>query len=347
LQIVAKILYIKKKPNTVKWSDVLQRQFEDLRRLSGGQVDLYEVDTGGLLAYLKNIRRIGRLLRQNQYIVVYVNHVICSYPFVVSRWFYRTKGLTTVLALHETEPVLGWQFVREHRDMLSTKEKVRYTKFLQWPLPFFDKLLVLNNRQRTNTALAQRYEQRNYLGVDLQAFSGAESHPFVVCTPFQIFFPHNPGRPEKGFALTEKAVENLPFAFDLTVGGNIAHPDMPAAYHKSDVVMLTGWYETYSLVLLEAMTADRFIIATKEIGLVENLLELYTVEALEAFGLFVVNPTATDVRQALERVYTLAKTQKPATRALLLQEKLTEKDCNERLYKFLTNFHGLQSPSHA
>ncbi|MBT1690191.1 glycosyltransferase [Dawidia soli] len=344
---MAKILYIKKKPTTVKWSDVLQRQFEALWRLSGGNVDLYEVDTGGLLAYGKNILRIGRLMRQNKYSVVYVNHVICAYPFVLSRWFYGKKGAATVLALHETEPVLGWQFVRAHSDMLSTKEKVRYTKFLQWPLPFFDRLLVLNNRQRTNTALAQRYVQQNYLGVDPEAFSGPGQHDLKAGAPFQIFFPHNPGRPEKGFALTERAIENLPFTFHLTVGGHIAHPDMPAAYHKSHVVMLTGMYETYSLVLLEAMAADRFIIATKEIGLVENLLELYTVEALEAYGLFVVNPAVADVRQALIRAQAVAAVKKPATRALLLQEKLTEKDCNERLYEFLTNFHGLQFTPHA
>lgn len=344
---MAKILYIKKKPTTVKWSDVLQRQFEDLRQLSGGHVDLYEVDTGGLLAYWKNIRRIGRLMRQNGYAVVYVNHVICAYPFVLSRWFYRTKGVATVLALHETEPVLGWQFVRAHGDMLSMKEKVRYTRFLRWPLSFFDTLLVLNNRQRTNPALAQRYVQQNYLGVDLAAFSGPGQPEFDAEAPFQIFFPHNPGRPEKGFALTEKAVEDLPFAFRLTVGGNIPHPEMPGAYHKSHVVMLTGQYETYSLVLLEAMAADRFIIATKEIGLVENLLELYTVEALEAYGLFVVNPAVADVHQALTRVQGVATVKKPATRALLLQEKLTEKDCNERLYEFLTNFHGLQFTPHA
>lgn len=338
---MAKILYIKKKPNTVKWSDVLQRQFEDLNQLSGGNVDLYEVDTAGLSAYVKNIRRIGRLIRQHDYTVVYVNHVICAYPFVLSRWFYRKQGVTTVLALHETEPVLGWQFVREHRDMLSTKEKVRYTKFLQWPLPFFDTLLVLNNRQRTNARLAQRYVQLNYLGVDLQRFGALGQDEFVVGERLQVFFPHNPGRPEKGFALLENAVANLPFAYDLTVGGNIPHPEMPAAYRKSHVVMLTGMYETYSLVLLEAMAADRFIIATNVIGLVENLRELFSVEELEAYGLFVVNPTPDDVRQALERVHRVATVKKPATKALLLQEKLTEKDCNERLYEFLTNFQRL------
>ncbi|MBT1712203.1 glycosyltransferase [Fulvivirgaceae bacterium PWU5] len=344
---MAKILYIKKKANTVKWSDVLQRQFEDLKHLSGGNVDLYEVDTAGLLAYWKNIRRIGRLMRQHEYTVVYVNHVICAYPFVLSRWFYRKKGVTTVLALHETEPVLGWQFVREHRDMLSAKEKVRYTKFLQWPLPFFDTLLVLNNRQRTNPRLAQRYVQHNYLGVDVERFGALGQEEFVAGERFHVFFPHNPERPEKGFGLLENAVADLPFAYDLTVGGNIPYPEMPAAYRKSHVVMLTGMYETYSLVLLEAMAADRFIIATNVIGLVENLRELFTVEELEAYGLFVVNPTPVDVRQALERVQRVATVKKPATKALLLQEKLTEKDCNERLYKFLTNFQRLQSSSHA
>ena len=344
---MARILYIKKKANTVKWSDVLQRQFEGLKQLSGGDVDLYEVDTAGLLAYLKNIRRIGRLMRQHDYSVVYVNHVICAYPFVFSRWLYRKKSVTTVLALHETEPVLGWQFVREHRGMLSAKEKVRYTKFLQWPLPFFDILLVLNNRQRTTPRLAQRYVQLNYLGVDVQRFGALEKGEFVVGERLQVFFPHNPERPEKGFALLENAVANLPFAYDLTVGGNIPYPDMPAAYGKSDVVMLTGMYETYSLVLLEAMAADRFIIASHVIGLVENLRELFTVEELESYGLFVVNPTPADVRQALERVHRVAKTKKPATKALLLQEKLTEKDCNERLFEFLTNFQRLQSSSHA
>jgi hypothetical protein len=342
---VAKILYIKKKPNTVTWSDVLQRQFEDLNRLSDGCVGLYEVDTGGLLAYLKNIRRIGRLLRQNDYTVVYVNHVICAYPVVLSRLFYRKKGVTTVLSLHEGEPVMGWQFVKEHGATLGLKEKLRFTRFLQWPLPFFDKLVILNNRQRLNPRLARRYTQLNFLGVDPQAFDALERNDVVVRDRFEIFFPNDPTRPEKGFAFTKQALNDLSFAFDLTVGGNIPYGEMHATYVKSHVVVLSSWYETYSMVLLEAMAANRFIVATHTVGLAENLLENTTAEALAAYGLFIVPATPAAIHEALERAYRMATTAKPATRELLLKEKLTEKDCNKRLYDFLTNFQHLQSPA--
>ena len=333
------ILYIRKKPATNTWSNVLQRQFEAFRIYSKGKADVYEVDTSGLWAYVKNVGLIFRALQENNFELVYVNHIICAYPFLLASFFLRKKP-KKILALHETEPVLGWQFVKRNRDMLTTKEKLRYTKVMTWPIRHFGHIVVLNKRQKRRCP--SQCTQLNFLGGIVDT---VEKEKLTVGDPVKIFFPHNISRPEKGFQFTQDALKNVKFPFHLRKGGGIPYGEMRHHYALSHIVMLTGSYETYSLVLLEAMGANCFIVATREIGLIENLQEKYSEDQLLEFGLYIVDQNAMSISRALEKLYpSILKGEVAKTQALMVKEELTETECNKKLYRFLEDFNADRLP---
>ena len=120
-----RILYIKKRPSTKSWSDVLQKQYHYLK--ANANASLIEIDTSGPLSYLNTIHKIIRFFSKNKVDLIYVNHVICAYPIIAALFL---SGMGTnlgkrVLALHETEPVLGAEFLKKNRKNLSWKERIR------------------------------------------------------------------------------------------------------------------------------------------------------------------------------------------------------------------------------
>lgn len=333
------ILYIRKKPATNTWSNVLQRQFEAFRIYSEEKAKLYEVDASGLWSYVKNVGSIFRTLRENDFELVYVNHIICAYPFLLASFFIKKKP-KRILALHETEPVLGWQFVTRNRDKLTAKEKLRYTKLMIWPTRYFDHIVVLNKRQKRTCY--SHCTQLNFLGGTVDTVA---KEKLTANDPVEIFFPHYISRPEKGFQFTQDALKNVKFPFHLRKGGGIPYDEMKHLYALSHIVMLTGSYETYSLVLLESMGANCFIVATREMGLVENLLEKYSEAQLLEFGLFIVDQNAMTISRALEKLYpNILKGAVAKTQELMIKEKLTETECNKKLYQFLDDFNADRLP---
>src|SRR5690606_26090323 len=214
------ILYIKKRPSTKSWSDVLQKQYQYLR--ANANASLIQIDTSNPLAYLNSIREIIRFLSRNRIDVIYVNHIICAYPVLAAILLSgkSKKILKRVLALHETEPVLGVEFLRKNRKNLSWKERIRYTQVMKFPVRFFDLILVLNNRQIDDNS-SGRFRQLNFLGIDVAHFK-PNADP-QKSTNIVIFFPHNPSRPEKRYNLAYEACNKLGDDHQLITGGNIPH----------------------------------------------------------------------------------------------------------------------------
>lgn len=328
------ILYIKKRPSTKSWSDVLQKQYHYLK--ANANASLIEIDTSGPLSYLNTIHKIIRFFSKNKVDLIYVNHVICAYPIIAALFLSGmwTKVGKRVLALHETEPVLGAEFLRKNRKNLSWKERIRYTRFMKFPLRFFDLILVLSNRQIGDNSSGS-FRQLNFLGIDINHFR-PNADPQKAAT-IVIFFPHNRSRPEKRYNLAYEACSKLGDDYKLITGGNIPHEQMPTIYESAHIALLTGHYETYSLVLLEAMAMNRYIVATHEIGLVENLLGAYSKEDLFQFGLAVVQPSVNDVYEGLTKCISRIQLGiPPSTKTLLLKENLHAEGANRNLLTLLS-----------
>lgn len=294
------ILYLVKKKRGNNWSDVLDKQFAWLENAMPGRIFKYEIDTSSLRRYLSNTKKVFKFIEEHNIEKVHCNHIVCSYPFFWGLFFYRKLGkkLQKTIALHESEPILGLKFWFKHRKVYGIRKLLVFLKLYHYlPLKAFDKILVLNNRQKLFKKFSNKYIQLNYLGITLETLN--QPSESKKRRTVGLFFPNDPQRPEKGFSLLEKALENCTIDYTLTKGGGIPYPKMKECYLANDIVVLSGYYETYSLVLLEGMSYNKYILTSSEIGLIENLLEKYSKEDLKRWGIFVVDFNTTAVNQCL------------------------------------------------
>ncbi len=329
-----RILFISKKPKTASWSDSIIQLRENLDSIEGVEVIRFEVDTGGVRRYLSNARRLRSIMDSEKIQLIFVNHVICAWPIFGPLKRFSGKK---VLALHETEPVLGYSYLLQNLLRIPIKHWIRYQKF--WnshPLKFFDKVFILNQRQALFPRHKDKYHQVNYLGVDAERFLPSESAEPAL----NGLFPFGADRIEKGFKLAKGAVERVQ-GVQLKYGGAIPFTEMPEHYRRSAFLLLPTLYETYSLVLLEAFASNIFVIANRHVGLVENLLEKYSREELLSFGLFVSKRTIDSLVEGVQEIKErIRKGVKPRTRELMEKEGFSGPETAKRVlgeFKKLAN----------
>jgi len=330
----AKVLYIKKKGKTRSWSNVLDRQFSALNELSNGDVLLYEISTASLINYIKEPFRIYKFIRSKEIKILYVNHIICAYPLILILPFLRS--VKKILALHESEPVLGVKFLFKNINKLPFKEWVRYTVIMKIPVYFFDKILVLNERQINFTGIKrERFKQLNFLGIKTHSGSLTESKKADV----HVFFPHNINRVEKGYNLYKEAVENISSSnrfIKFIVGGGFTHEEMMDQYKKADVVVLCGYYETYSLVFLEAISFNKKVVINKNLGIVQNLLKEVDERYLVSKGLYIADHSIESIQGQITKA--INDIDKPTNSKQILSDfNLNESEVNKKLWQFIKN----------
>ena len=311
-----RILFISKKPKTANWSDSIVKLREDLNGLPELEVHSFEIDTGGLGVYFGNSKRLRPILEKEDFDLLFVHHVICAWPIRgVLKHFTGKK----ILALHEAEPVFGYSYLFKNIFRIPIKHWIRYPRF--WnsiPLRYFDKIFVLNQRQELFKRHWKKYIQVNFLGVDHERFQPGAGEKI----PMVGFFPFDPQQVEKGFGMVKESLKG--YSIDIKKGGGIPFAEMPKKYQESGFLILPSAYETYSLVLLEAMASNIFVVATNSVGLVENLLKKYSKEELDSFGIIVSDFNATSIGKAIGAVETKIRNGvKPRTRALLESEDLS------------------------
>ena len=242
----SKILYIKKLDRNTKWSNVLDRQFQQLKNLYGKGISLYEVNTSTIFNYLKNIFGIFKLIKKEKYDVLYVNHLICGLICIPNLFLVKR----TILALHESEQALGWKFAIKHFRNIPLKHFLRYSYLFSLPTLFFKEILVLSDGQLFASFLRNKSCQLNFLGIDMERFQ-LKTKKDKSRDVINIFFPHNPRRPDKGFNYADMSLRMVNFDFELDIGGDYDYDEMTKLYFDTDIVLITTIYETYSLVLLE------------------------------------------------------------------------------------------------
>ncbi len=318
---MSNLLYIKKKDKTNNWSSVLLRQYEQMNQFDD-QVYLYEVNTSSVKTYLQSIFAIFSFIKKQNIQNIYVNHIICAYPVLLSTIFLRSRKF--VLALHEGEPVLGFRYAIKNRQNLSWKEMLRYTFLFQIPLPFFRHIIVLN-KQQINPSKSKKYLQLNFLGVDEIRFQATKywTDP-VFC------FPNQPHRPEKRFDCIDEVLKKYP-NITFNIGGDVAYHDMSSFYQKSNITVISSQYETYSMVALEAMASNHFVILSSSVGLAENLLDIMSVEELEKNGVFIFDDIDQELDQIVYNLINNFSNLSSNTRALLLNLDLNENEVNQKL----------------
>ena len=323
--MIKRILYIKKKAKTKMWSDVLDRQFEDFKIISSDNCDLFEVDTANLLTFFLSVKQLFKI--RNNYDIIYVNHIICGITCIPSISFSNKKW---ILALHESEPVLGIKYAIKNRKALRLKELFRYSFLMKIPLPFFRNILILNDQQKQFNS--KKYKQFNFLGVNTSRFYPQKKK--VKKNKLLFFFPHNPKRPEKGYNFVkENWIHSC--SSELVVGGQIPYNKMADSYNLADATIFSGDYETYSIAFLESAACNNYIISNNELGIIKNLRKIYSLEELKALGIFIYN-SKEEFTLFLTTVSKLIEAKNISNSIKIITEnKLDEYCTNIRLYEEL------------
>ena len=324
------ILYVKKKDKTKNWSNVLYRQYKDLKSISGGKVYLHEIDTSSITSYFLEPFKVYKKLRNANIQILYVNHIICAFPLIFILPFLYSK--IRILALHESEPVLGFKFLKKYRKMLSIKEWIRYLPIMWIPIYFFDSIFVLNNKQLIYKWIKKdRFKQINFLGINSKInLLHSNSQP-----KYDIFFPHNPNRIEKGYSYFKDAlslIQDEISGLKILVGGDFSHDEMGKNYSQSDIVILSGYYETYSIVFLEAASYNNKIVVNNNIGIIQNIIKIKGESYLAKKGVFVSDLNKQSLSENIKKALSFPL-KDVKTREIISDLGLFEKEVNKTLYQ--------------
>ncbi len=328
-----KLLYVYKKPKSINWSNVLAEQGRILAQQPDCELIEFEIDTGSVSAYFSNRKRLEAVLNGRSVDIIMVHHIICSWPLLP--WIRKFSG-TKILMLHEAEPVLGYGFLFSNFFKIPIKHWIRYNRF--WnskPLSAFDRVVVLSDGQRVFKRYQKRYHQINFLGVDANGFQPMDKHEQHV--PI-VFFPFGPERIEKGFENFAEVLGKFGSEVDPKVGGDIPFESMPEVFRSVDILFLPGTYETYSLVILEAMASDNFILVNENVGIIQNLLKDRSLEKLREYGIYPVSDGKKGYEKFLREILDRIKTGKIArTRSLFEEEELDIVSATKKLWEYSKN----------
>ncbi|MET2950711.1 hypothetical protein ABXV18_21585 [Vibrio owensii] len=263
---------------------------------------------------------IARSILKNNPDLILVHHTICLWPFYISS--FCKEDTKIVSFLHEGEIAFKNKYsYSSARSFISSFLRSSYY-YHKLPQRVSDKTYVLTDFQIRILKLTKA-EQINFLGVnpidcppmlnesDLTS-SGNHSRTG--------FFPFSPSRPEKGFFLLERLTEIC----NISYPNNLSNDKMWSAYRASDFVIISSLeYETYSLALIEAMASNKFIIASRKLGLVHNLLKLQSVEYYKKLGLYIVDPNEREITKAVIAILDVLESGNEAsTLSIFIQNQL-------------------------
>ncbi|WP_289169984.1 hypothetical protein [uncultured Pseudoalteromonas sp.] len=268
-----KILVLRKKSSKVTWSDSLALLSEELDAKEGISVNEFLVD----INIFKSIYDFffNKFLHKKKYDIVICHHAITFYLSLPL--FFFIKSSKRIFLAHEGEVHLGWKFAVLNNQILKLGSLLRYSVIWNtFPSNFFSKTFVLSKPQKK---YYKNSEVVHYLGVNEKVFKSVAANK---CN--RGLFPSAISRPEKGWNSIPSSLKRM-----LVYPENLKNIEMPQLYSSSEFVIIPSVFETYSLVLIEALLCNAVIFTTKNVGLASDLLDLYGYDYLVEQGLYVAS----------------------------------------------------------
>jgi len=325
--LILKILYIYKKSKSNDWSNILNKQYYYINKRA--ETIKYEVETSSIAKYIMNVFSLLKLLNVNEFDRVIIHHTICAYPLLIARMLSNKKRLFVVLASHESEMMFSLRMkITDIRNLLRG-----FKLYHIIPMKIVDKVIFLNVQPYIALGIDINYSIVNYLGF----YSDRSiSNEMKLNRKNNVFFPHNIKRLDKGYKVLYEVMRLDKYnKMNLFFPDKTPYDEMIKFYIKSDIVIIPSIaYETYSLVLIEAMFYNRYIIASNKLGLSMNLLEKYDINYLKSKGLFIVNPTHIEIENAIDDILNMETVD---TRELFILEGLDLKKSTDRLLDEVLN----------
>lgn len=243
-----KVLFVSS-GNKGKFNPIIYAQQKSLESAYGQFliIDNYLIEGKGVLGYLKNVKSLKNVLKNNSYDIIH-SHFSFS-GIVVS-----IAGRKPVIA-----SLMGSDVNKNKLYRLIAGIFVRF---------FWSHTIVKSND------MAKHFPEKKVTvipnGVDISKFKPINRQKACEAlgwdiSKIHILFAANPIRKEKNFELTEAAVNIVSKKHNnlmLHVLDNVPNEDIPKYMNASDIVVLSSKWEGSPNVIKEAMACNRPIVCT-------------------------------------------------------------------------------------
>lgn len=287
------------------WSDAIQ-QFYEGAAAQFSEAAYLEVSVRNVRALRSANRDLLRMAAGKEDLrdlVVLINHSICWWAVWPVLQRLKRRGATICLCMHEHEHILGMSFVVKHLANFRTKEILRYSRLFHGiPARLSTRVLVLADAQASILGIPDAI-RTSYLPVDGALFPAHRDHRPPANARAVVLFAHDPSRFDKGHRFVASAQTLMQRKTEFVYGRNTNLPfeKVYVKYWGCDVLFLPSDWESYSLVFVEALACNKFIVSNARVGALRLLLGKYSVEDLESFGLFVSDHSAVAYARCLDR----------------------------------------------
>lgn len=284
---MSKVVFIyKKKRSDPAWSSSVS----DLGDYIEENIDSSSVLTvdNSTLQTLREAHKSLKDLKLQRNDIICINHAITWWLLMPLLLQLKKKGVKVVFLFHEHEHILGLRYCLTNFKKIKIKEYLRHFKWwYKIPYSLSTKVLCLSSYQGVSLAKL-KFERLSYLGVQQDRFPKKQNN-IPLKEKIKILFAHDPERYDKGDRFCKSFKENA--EIDLHYGREqiLDYDKVYQKYHNADIVFLPSDGESYSLVLAEALATNSCIISNTNVGIIQLLVSIYSIDELAQYGLFIAD----------------------------------------------------------
>jgi teichuronic acid biosynthesis glycosyltransferase TuaC len=263
------VLFISSANKSGKQSNLILAQSDSIAD-EGIHVINYPLIGKGITGYLKNIKKIKKEVREKNIDILHAHFGFCALISIFGK-----SGKKLVVSLMGTD-VIG----TEHKKLsyrLVDKCIVLAIRFFANHL--FDSTIVKSN-QMLNYLNKNKTFHVIPNGVDFDIFYTVDKNQAreqLGLDPSKkiILFSTDPQRPEKNFALAEKAVSYFnDSSIELLIINEISQKELNLYYNASDVILLTSLHEGSPNIIKESLACNKVIVSTNVGDVAQNIKDV-------------------------------------------------------------------------
>lgn len=252
---------------------IFVRQQELSLRKLGIEVDVANlVDRSARGGYLRGLVELTGRLRRERYDLLHSHHTYSTVPALIARMLackFAARKIPIVETFHE-----GEVFHRGANYQRGLMRRIRYSSLLKaWALRRVDFAIPVQ-KDMLLAVLGERAAKIPSrvipAGIDLEQFKPEDPRRARQRLGWDpdgcyVFFPCDPGKPEKRYDLARAGFEL--FARDhpgarLIVGGGIPYEKMPDTIKAADVILNPTDFEASPTIVKEALACERPVVST-------------------------------------------------------------------------------------
>lgn len=255
-----RVLFVNSANKKKRISPFIHSQGESLKN-NGIKIDFFTLEQGGIKGYISASLKLRKLLKEEKYDIIHAHYALTGF---ISSFARRKEKLIVslmgcdILGAYSSKGRLIWY---GHLIVLPAKLFSRYF----WDLVILKSSnMILKLPAKTKYAVVPN-------GVDFDIFKPMDKSECrkklgLSETKKYLIFPTDPGREEKNFPLTEKAVrlvkeKGFPDA-ELLIVYKLNYEELVTYYNASDVCLMTSRSEGSPNVIKECMACNLPIVST-------------------------------------------------------------------------------------